>query len=69
MADRFCEFCNAPVIWTEGQIALDKALAASPPCTGLGCVCNDCDEKIVQIAIRDEQRFQLEEAKLEQENG
>jgi hypothetical protein len=53
-----CDFCGAPVVWTPEQINLDLSLKlqGSPHCTGLGVMCDACDEKQIAIATADMER-------------
>jgi hypothetical protein len=53
-----CDFCGAPVIWTPEQVQLDLSLKlrGSPFCTGLGVMCDACDDKQIASAIADLER-------------
>lgn len=53
MSDQICEFCGAAFQWTPEQVALNTHLLLfARHCTGLGACCPDCDEKQVQLAIK-----------------
>jgi hypothetical protein len=58
-----CEFCGAPVVWTPEQINLDLCLKlrGSPHCTGLGVMCDACDDKVIALAIAEMERDAMEE--------
>lgn len=47
-----CDFCGCPFEWTDHQIVLNFKLRLRG--SGLGACCPACDEKFVQIAIREE---------------
>jgi hypothetical protein len=64
---RTCDFCQSEFDWTEAQLALDIQLRLIG--SGLGDCCPDCDEKMVQIAIRDERRERRRERAWERANG
>lgn len=53
-----CDFCGGPVVWTPEQVALDLTLRfrGSPHCTGLGVMCDACDDKIIAQTIADMER-------------
>ncbi len=63
-----CEFCGAPVSWEPWQVRLDADLKLWPTCDGLGVVCSACDDKIIAIAIADEERYQRDLAEEEAED-
>jgi len=54
-----CDFCGKPVIWNAHQIKLDADLKKFSHCNGLGVMCDDCDDAMVQIAIDEEERDML----------
>jgi len=59
-----CDFCGAPVVWTPSQVQLDLSLKllGSPHCTGLGVMCDDCDNRQIEIYQREEAELEEREA-------
>ncbi len=49
-----CDFCQAAFDWTPDQVAMDLSLRLMG--SGLGACCPDCDEKQVQIAMKEYRR-------------
>lgn len=65
MSEQTCDFCGAAVNWTEHQIRLDLQLRARG-LGGLGVTCNACDDRIVELAIAEEEAHRRREAEEEE---
>ncbi|RYG88638.1 MAG: hypothetical protein EON59_03825 [Alphaproteobacteria bacterium] len=53
-----CDFCGAPVMWTEEQKALDQALVLHGKgfCTGLGVMCDACGDREIANVLAEMER-------------
>ncbi len=59
MADRSCDFCGEPVIWTAEHERLDLSLRLMG--SGLGLCCDACGDKQIEIFKRE---YAEEEARI-----
>jgi hypothetical protein len=64
---RTCDFCQSEFDWTADQLLLDIQLRIMG--SGLGDCCPTCDEKMVQIDIREERKERRRERRRERANG
>ena len=57
MSGQTCDFCGTAFEWTPERVALDQHLRLfSTFCTGLGAMCDACDDKQIQLAIAQERK-------------
>lgn len=59
MAEQPCDFCGAPVTWTPEQETLDLHLRLMG--SGLGAMCDACDERQIAIYQREEAEMRAED--------